>query len=71
MGCTSKLALVLSTVLLAGIFVPTDASCGETDKKPAAAIKSSRPGEYIWRPELSPDGPVVVVVSLPEQLTHV
>ena len=36
-----------------------------------AAIKSLRPGEYVWRPELSPEGPVVIVVSLPEQLTHV
>jgi hypothetical protein len=36
-----------------------------------AAIKALRPGEFIWRPEISPRGPVVVVVSLPEQLVHV
>jgi hypothetical protein len=71
MGCTRNLTLVLSTVLLAGIFVPTEAFSGKKDEQPAAAIKSLRPGEYIWRPELSPEGPVVVVVSLPEQLTHV
>ena len=34
-------------------------------------IKALKVGSYIWRPELSPDGPVVVVVSLPEQLVHV
>lgn len=39
--------------------------------KPSPNIRSLRNGEYIWRPELSPEGPVVVVVSLPEQLTHV
>lgn len=39
--------------------------------KPVPAIKALKVGEYIWRPELSPDGPVVVVVSIPEQLTHV
>jgi hypothetical protein len=36
-----------------------------------AAIKAMKPGEFIWRPELSPKGPVVVVVSLPHQLVHV
>ena len=36
-----------------------------------AAIKTLKPGEYVWRPEVSPRGPVVIVVSLPEQLVHV
>jgi hypothetical protein len=36
-----------------------------------AAIKASTPGEFIWRPEISPRGSVVVVVSLPEQHVHV
>ena len=36
-----------------------------------AAIKALKPGEFVWRPEISPRGPVVVVVSLPEQLVHV
>jgi len=34
-------------------------------------IASLKPGQYIWRPDLSPVGPVVVIVSLTEQLTHV
>ena len=29
------------------------------------------PGEFTWHPERSPQGPVAVVVSLPEQLVHV
>jgi L,D-transpeptidase catalytic domain len=36
-----------------------------------ATIKAMKPGEFIWRPELSPKGPVVIVVSLPHQLVHV
>jgi len=36
-----------------------------------AAIKDLKPGEFVWRPEISPRGPVVVVVSLPTQLVHV
>jgi len=35
------------------------------------AIKALKPGEFVWRPEISPRGPVVIVVSLPEQLVHV
>ena len=30
-----------------------------------------KPGEYVWEPELSPEGPVVILVSLPEQMAHV
>jgi hypothetical protein len=32
------------------------------------ASGSLKPGEYYWKPELSPSGPVVVVVSLPQQV---
>ena len=30
-----------------------------------------KPGEYWWRPQLSPSGPLVVLVSIPEQTMHV
>lgn len=30
-----------------------------------------KPGQYEWVPEASPDGPVVIIVSIPEQLVHV
>jgi hypothetical protein len=29
------------------------------------------PGDYVWRPEISPAGPVVLIVSLPEQVMYV
>ena len=29
--------------------------------------KQVRPGDYIWYPQISPAGPVVIVVSIPEQ----
>lgn len=40
---------------------------------PAAATATPplKPGQFLWMPELSPQGPVVVVVSLPEQRAHV
>jgi L,D-transpeptidase catalytic domain len=30
-----------------------------------------KPGEYLWVPEASPRGPIVMVISLPEQLAYV
>lgn len=52
-------------------FRSAEAAGWKTVVEKPAAIRSLRPGEYVWKPELSPEGPVVVVVSLPEQLTHV
>ena len=36
-----------------------------------ADVTKLKRGEFIWRPELSPRGPVVVLVSLPHQIVHV
>ncbi len=30
-----------------------------------------KPGEFVWQPDRSPSGPVVMIVSLPEQRCHV
>jgi len=35
------------------------------------AIPELQPMEYTWRPELSPTGPVVLIVSLPGQVLYV
>jgi len=34
-------------------------------------IQKLKPGEFTWHPERSPDGPVAIVVSLPDQRVHV
>src|SRR5438876_673076 len=36
--------------------------------KPTGTLK---PGEYWWKPQLSPTGPLVVLVSIPQQTMHV
>lgn len=36
--------------------------------KPTGPLK---PGEYWWNPQLSPSGPLMVLVSVPEQIMHV
>jgi lipoprotein-anchoring transpeptidase ErfK/SrfK len=41
---------------------------GAPTGKPTGTLK---PGEYWWNPQLSPSGPVVVLVSLPLQTMHV
>lgn len=39
----------------------------------ASGINTSElaPGEFLWEPDIAPDGPVVIIVSLPDQLVHV
>ncbi len=34
-------------------------------------VHQLKPGEFAWHPERSPEGPVAIVVSLPDQLVHV
>jgi hypothetical protein len=43
-----------------------------TEGKARTAVPSKlETGEYVWHPELSPKGPIVMVVSLPEQRAYV
>jgi L,D-transpeptidase catalytic domain len=41
---------------------------GTPTGKPTGTLK---PGQYWWNPQLSPSGPVVVLVSIPQQTMHV
>ena len=41
---------------------------GTPTGKPTGTLK---PGEYWWKPQLSPHGPLVVLVSIPQQTMHV
>lgn len=34
-------------------------------------IHQLKPGQFVWHPERAPDGPVSIIVSLPDQLVHV
>src|SRR5207248_5802722 len=36
--------------------------------KPTGTLK---PGEYWWHPEISPEGPLMILISIPEQMMHV
>jgi hypothetical protein len=59
--------------------LPALAASGQTPPKHTSTLGTAKsimpgelkPGEYAWHPELSPKGPVVLIVSLPEQLAYV
>jgi hypothetical protein len=40
-------------------------------RKVAPLASVLKPGDYVWHPELAAAGPVVVLVSLPDQLLYV
>lgn len=54
-------------LLLAPAAVPWRAATAAAEGE----ITALRPGEFQWFPERSPSGPVVVVISLDDQLAHV
>jgi hypothetical protein len=35
------------------------------------AVKDLKPGQFVWHPERSPDGPLAIIVSIPEQRVFV
>ena len=63
------LLLTLSVVAAVGQTPPKNTSTLGTAKTILPA--KLKPGEYAWHPEFSPKGPIVLIVSLPEQLAYV
>jgi L,D-transpeptidase catalytic domain len=47
---------------------PSAHTKGTPTGKPTGALK---PGEYWWKPQLSPSGPLMVLISIPQQTIHV
>lgn len=69
-----KLILIVAaaaSVLLAPLQAmnkPSAHTQGTPTGKPTGPMK---PGEYWWKPQLSPNGPLMILVSVPEQVMHV
>jgi hypothetical protein len=64
-GC---LAFGVAAIGARGLFIaPARAQSSGADAQPEAL----QPGQFIWRPELSPAGPVAIIVSIPKQLVFV
>src|SRR4026207_557055 len=64
---TIALTIALLTSSLA-MDRPSFHTQGTPTGKPTGPLK---PGEYWWNPQLSPSGPVVVLVSVPQQTMHI
>src|SRR5204863_9048039 len=63
--------LALSVALLTPVQAvqqPSFHTKGTPTGKPTGPLK---PGEYWWKPQLSPSGPLMVLVSVPEQTMKV
>lgn len=65
-----RLHLLFASFLLtvAGVAWATSATESARVDLPPSQLK---PGEFIWTPEVVPDGPLVMVISLDEQLAYV
>ena len=70
-----RFILVIVLCAIAAWFVeqaPQAGSAGLTKGRVAEPFTPSlKAGEYLWYPEVSPAGPVVMIISLPEQSLHV
>ena len=66
-------ALVTLALVVCTLATPLSASAAEHTKGRAVQPFTSefKPGDYVWHPEISPAGPVVIIVSLPEQRMYV
>jgi hypothetical protein len=62
----SLLATLMGTT--SAMEMPSFHTKGSPTGTPDGALK---PGEYWWHPEISPSGPVMVLVSVPQQMMHV
>lgn len=66
----STVALLTITVLATSFSMdqPSFHTKGTPTGKPTGPLK---PGEYWWNPQISPQGPLMILVSVPEQVMHV
>lgn len=63
---TACFAALLTTSF--GMPQPSFHTKGSPTGKPTGPLK---PGEYWWHPEISPQGPLMILISIPEQQMHV
>src|SRR4051812_19116538 len=64
--------LALSVSLLTASAAPMDRPSFHTKGTPTGKPEGPlKPGEYWWHPELSPQGPLMILISIPEQVMHV
>jgi hypothetical protein len=60
-----------TTALLAAVLIASSAPLAAQQMPPNTPPEDLKPGEFVWNPEASPVGPLVVLVSLNEQFAYV
>src|SRR5262245_48671343 len=72
-GSAPPLVALLLATLLAGVAGGKPPPRHTSTEGTARVVVPEKlaPGEYVWVPEVSPRGPIVLVVSLPEQKAYV
>ena len=69
----SKLTILCTGLAFALVLAVVPAAVAALTKGRVVAPFTSefKPGDYVWHPEVSPAGPVVIIVSLPDQVMYV
>ncbi|MCX6877344.1 MAG: L,D-transpeptidase family protein [Verrucomicrobia bacterium] len=62
--------IILSTIA-AGLPLAASAEVFTEGNQVPAATETLKAGDFVWEPERAPAGPVLLVVSVPEQVAHV
>ncbi len=69
-----RIPFFFSLLLLAALSLPAPAQVPNVDPASAATIPGAQPrlepGEFEWHPERSPDGPLLVVCSIDDQMLY-
>jgi hypothetical protein len=69
---TLKFAIITLTALTALLSAATLPGAQHTKGREVEPFaRALKPGDYVWHPEVSPAGPVVVLVSLPDQVMYI
>ncbi len=67
-----KHSVLYTSFAFAVVLVVAPAAAALTKGRIAAPFTPElKPGDYVWHPEVSPAGPVVIIVSLPNQVMYV
>ena len=65
-----RIAIILS-VILAAAALPALGQGAKTSSVLDTDVAALKPGEFIWAPQLAPEGPITMVVSLSDQRAYV
>lgn len=67
--------MTLRLIILAAIMLALTVSAhaqGDSQSRPAGTDPMAlKPGQFVWTPEVAPEGPLVIVISLPQQRAYV